>query len=172
VGVRPATDFLASSGVKLNDKDKSVEVSAGLQTSAPDVYAAGDIARYPTPEGESQRIEHWRTAQQHGVVAARNMLGKSDSVHSHVPFFWTKQWDFSVRYVGHAEAWDEIIYRGSPEAKDFIAFYVKGGELKAAAGSKQDQAMDAIEFILLDGKALTADQMRNPNFDLVKHATG
>jgi NADPH-dependent 2,4-dienoyl-CoA reductase/sulfur reductase-like enzyme/nitrite reductase/ring-hydroxylating ferredoxin subunit len=173
VGVRPATDFLASSGVTLNDKDKSVEVSAQLQSSSPDIFAAGDIARYPTREGESQRIEHWRTAQQHGVVAARNMLGVGvrDSVNSHVPFFWTTQWDFTLRYVGHAEAWDEIIYRGSPEDKNFIAFYVKGGELKAAAGAQHDQAMDAIEFILLDGKPLTTEQMHNQSFDLVAYAT-
>lgn len=172
VGVRPATDFLASSGVKLSDRDKSVEVSAALQTSDPDIYAAGDIARYPTADGESQRIEHWRTAQQHGVVAARSMLGKADSVNAHVPFFWTKQWDFSLRYVGHAETWDEIIYRGSPEDKNFIAFYVKGGALKAAAGAKHDRALNAIEFILLDGKPLTPEQMRAESFDLVAYATG
>ncbi len=172
VGVRPATDFLKNSGIALNEKDGAVEVSPLLQSSDPDIYAAGDIARYPTPDGGWQRIEHWRTAQQEGIVAARNLLGGGDDVNHHVPFFWTTQWGFTLRYVGHAEAWDEIIYRGSPDTKDFIAFYIQGGVLKAAAGSKHDREMDAIEFILMDGKPLTPEQMRDANFDLVRYAVG
>ena len=82
-------------------------------------------------------------------------------MNNHVPFFWTTQWGLSLRYVGHAEGWDEIIYRGSPDEKNFIAFYVKNGKLKAAAGSKHDQEMAAIEFILRDGKLLTTAQMRD-----------
>ncbi|HVU15094.1 MAG TPA: FAD-dependent oxidoreductase, partial [Phototrophicaceae bacterium] len=169
VGVRPATDYLKDSGLKLDEKDASVAVNAQLQSSDPDIYAAGDIARYPVAGG-TQRIEHWRTAQQHGVIAARGMLGQHDSVANHVPFFWTNQWGFGIRYVGHAEGWDEIIYRGTPENKDFVAFYVKDGALKAASGAKHDQVMDAIEFILLDGKPLTPEQMRDESFDLVAHA--
>ena len=171
VGVRPATDFLKSSGIRLNEKDGSVEVSDQLQSSDPDIYAAGDIARYPTPDG-SQRIEHWRTAQQHGIVAARNLLGGAESVSSHVPFFWTEQWGITLNYVGHAEGWDEIIYRGKPEAKDFIAFYVKDGKLKAAAGAGRDRDLDALEFILRDGLPLTPAQMRDSSFDLVAYAVG
>ncbi|MEO8394381.1 MAG: FAD-dependent oxidoreductase, partial [Chloroflexota bacterium] len=169
VGVRPATDFLKDTRIKLNEKDSSVEVNAQLRSSDPDIYAAGDIARYPV-EGGTQRIEHWRVAQQQGVVAARGMIGQSDDVNKHVPFFWTTQWGFTVRYVGHAEGWDEIIYRGDPEEKNFIAFYVKEGKLKAAAGSKHDQEMAALEFILRDRMPLTADQMRDAAFDLVKYA--
>lgn len=170
VGVRPATDFLKSSGIALNEKDGAVIVNQRLQTSDPDVFAAGDIARYETPEGR-QRIEHWRTAQQHGIVAARNLLGYGDNVNDRVPFFWTNQWKISLRYVGHADQWDEIIYRGNVEEKDFIAFYVKDGRLKAAAGVKHDREMDAIEFILKDGKALTPDNMRDEAFDLITYAT-
>lgn len=172
VGVRPATDYLKDSGIKLNDRDQSVEVDAHLRTSASDVFAAGDIARYPTPDGGTQRIEHWRAAQQQGVVAARTMLDIDDSVNAHVPFFWTSQWGMSLRYVGHAEAWDEIIYRGKPEDKNFLAFYVKDGTLKAAAGLKHDRDLDAIEFLLLDGKPLTSAQMRDEAFDLVRYAVG
>lgn len=172
VGVRPATDFLKDSGIRLNEKDQSVEVDSQLQTSDLDIYAAGDIARYPTDDGESQRIEHWRAAQQQGVVAARNMLGKNDDVNYHVPFFWTTQWDIELRYVGHATEWDEIIFRGTAKAKDFIAFYVKGGKLKAAAGLNHNREMDAIEFILMDDLPLTPEQMRDSSFDLVAYAVG
>lgn len=171
VGVAPATEFLKESGLKLHEKDQSVQVSATLQASDPDIYAAGDIARYEDGEGGT-RIEHWRVAQQHGMVAARNMLGQNESIHQHVPFFWTSQWKLTIRYVGHAATWDEIIYRGKPTDRNFIAFYVQGGTLKAAVGSKHDREMDAIEFILRDGMALTPAQMRDDNFDLVAYARG
>ena len=75
-----------------------------------------------------------------------------------------------VRYVGHAEGWDEIIYRGSPEDKNFIAFYIKDGKLKAAAGSKHDQEMAAIEFILQGSQAADARADARESFDLVKYA--
>lgn len=170
VGVRPATDFLQDSGIRLNERDQSVEVDTHLRTSDADVFAAGDIARYPASNGESQRIEHWRAAQQQGVVAARSMLGVDDSVNAHVPYFWTSQWGMSLRYVGHATDWDEIIYRGKPSEKKFLAFYVKDGKLKAAAGLKRDREIDALEFLLLDGRALTPEQMRDEGFDLVQYA--
>lgn len=172
VGVRPATDFLKESGIALNERDGAVEVNVQLQTSDADVYAAGDIARYETPEGK-QRIEHWRAAQQQGIVAAHNLLGMGEDINGRVPFFWTTQWKIELSYVGHATEWDEIIYRGEPEKKDFIAFYVKDGALKAAVGVGHDREMDAIEFILKDeSKRLTPENMRDADFDIVAYAVG
>src|SRR5262249_14798878 len=73
VGVRPATDFLANSGLNMDDKDRSVHVTSRLQSSDPSIYVAGDIARYDIG-GKSTRIEHWRAAEQQGMIAAHNML--------------------------------------------------------------------------------------------------
>ncbi len=170
VGVQPTTDYLAESGLKMNDKDHSVEVNEKLQTSHPDIYAAGDIARWQTDDGNSTRIEHWRVAQQHGIVAARNLAGRGDEITAHVLFFWTTQWDVELRYVGHAEKWDEIIYRGRPQDKDFLAFYVAKRQLLAAAGLNRDAEMDALELILRDRLPLSVDQMRVESFDLVDYA--
>lgn len=168
VGVAPATEFLADSGLAREEKDGSLRVDNSLKTSHPDIYAAGDIARYG--EGPGTRIEHWRVAQQHGIVAAYNMMGQSEQVTSHVPFFWTTQWGVTVSYVGHATEWDEIIVRGSIEDKKFLAFYVKDGELKAVAGADHDQDLDAIEFIMQHNKRLTVHQMRDPAFSLIDYA--
>src|SRR5690606_15882422 len=131
IGVQPHTAFLQDSGIELGD-DGSVLTNELLQSSHPDIYAAGDIARWKNAQtGETQRIEHWRTALQHGKTAARNMLDQQESVAAHVPFFWTTQWDVNLGYVGHAASWDEIIYRhGHPKEKEFLAYFIKDGQLQ------------------------------------------
>jgi len=171
VGVTPATDFLSSSDIAINPDDQSVRVDHHLHTSAADVYAAGDIARYPLANGDTQRIEHWRVAQQHGMIAARNMLGQLDTVTAHVPFFWTAQWGTRMRYVGFAAGWDNIVYRGDVEKGKFIAFYLKDGQLQAAAGVGHDAEMAALEFVLQHNLALTTQEMQNADFDLVRHVS-
>ncbi len=173
IGVTPATDFLKDSGLKMDDKDHSVRVSAYLQSRDPDIYAAGDIARFDDGTEKGTRIEHWRTAEQEGIVAARNMLGRTEDMNHHVPFFWTTQFKIDLRYVGHATRWDEIIYRyGEPQQKNFVAFYIAGGKLQAAAGLGHDAEMDAIELILRDRLPLTLQQMRDESFDLIAYAQG
>ncbi len=135
------------------------------------MYAAGDIARWDDGSEASQRIEHWRLAEQHGIIAARNMLGQGEAMHQHIPFFWTQQWDIELRYVGHATTWTEIIYRyGKPEQKDFLAFYVADNKLLAATGLKHNRDLDALEFILQSRKPLTKAQMTDKSFDLPAYA--
>ncbi len=171
IGVRPATDFLAESGLALDDKDKSVRVKATLQSSDPDIYAAGDIARWDNGSERGERIEHWRVAEQQGIVAAHNMLGLSDETTRHVPFFWSNQWSVTVNYVGHANRWDEIIYRGgTPAEKKFMAFYMQNGKPLAVTACNYDRELDAVEFILRDGLPLSAAQIRDESFDLVHYA--
>ena len=171
VGVDPATDFLFDSGLTLDDKDRSVHVNLQLQTSDPDIYAAGDIARWSDGTHRGQRIEHWRVAEQQGIVAARNMSGQSEEYGSHVPFFWTNQWSVTLNYVGHAEKWDHILYRGGkPADKKFLAFYMHKDETLAVAGSGYDQELDAIEIILRNKLPLSPAQIQDASFDLVGYA--
>ncbi|MBE0688919.1 MAG: FAD-dependent oxidoreductase, partial [Anaerolineae bacterium] len=144
-------------------------VDENLQSSDPHIYAAGDIASYPNRNKKRERIEHWRVAEQQGMVAARSMLGLNESIHWHIPFFWTNQWDIRLRYVGHATRWDDIIYRGRPEDKNFIAFYIENGHLMAAAGCQRDRDLDALEFALRHQIELTPEQMRDENFDITAY---
>ena len=98
------------------------------------------------------------------------MLGDQLDMRDRVPFFWTNQWDVTLRYVGNAIDWDEVIYRGgTPDEPSFMAFYMHEGRLKAAAGRKHDREMDAVEFILRDHLPIHAEQLRDPNFDLVAY---
>ncbi len=141
VGVHPATGFLE--GVNLQE-DGGVVVDAHMR-AADGLYAAGDIAAFPDPRtGERVRIEHWRTAQQQGRIAAHNMAGRPAAFDG-VPFFWTRQFDTGLLYVGHASRWDEIVYSGNVAAQDFVALYVKGGRVLAAAGVNRDRDMAALE---------------------------
>ncbi|WP_168210598.1 apoptosis inducing factor family protein [Persicimonas caeni] len=131
VGVRPRTSYL--SGIALND-DASVTVDATMK-AADGLWAAGDIARFPHPKtGESIRIEHWRLAEQHGKIAALNMAGEHKE-YDEVPFFWTRQFDTSVKYVGYAHDWDEINIEGDIGEGKFIARYLKDGRVLAACGT-------------------------------------
>jgi NADPH-dependent 2,4-dienoyl-CoA reductase/sulfur reductase-like enzyme/nitrite reductase/ring-hydroxylating ferredoxin subunit len=170
IGVQPNTAFLDDSGLELG-KDGSVLTSQYLQSSHPDIFAAGDIARWEDGDGENQRIEHWRVALQQGKTAARNMLDQQESILERVPFFWTTQWDISLSYVGHATAWDEIIYlHGNPADKTFVGYFLKDGKLQAAASVNRDEDLLALEFALQQGKSPSAAQLLDENFDIVAFA--
>jgi NADPH-dependent 2,4-dienoyl-CoA reductase/sulfur reductase-like enzyme len=110
VGVRPRTALAEAAGIKT---DNGIVVDDYLATSAPGVYAAGDVARHPDARsGELVRIEHWVVAQRQGQVAARNVLGKCEK-YAFVPFFWSNHYDVAIAYVGHALRWDRIERKGS-----------------------------------------------------------
>jgi NADPH-dependent 2,4-dienoyl-CoA reductase/sulfur reductase-like enzyme len=164
VGVKPATDFLK--GVELSD-DGGVVVDEHLR-AADGLYAAGDIAHFPSSlTGESQRIEHWRTALQQGRIAARNMAGRSVSYDS-VPFFWTRQFDAGLLYVGHATSWDEIIFHGDVSTQNFLAFYVKGNRVRAVAGMNRDRDVAAVEGLMRGARMPTPDQLRGATVNLTE----
>src|SRR5947209_1372198 len=135
VGVRPRVALAEQAGLAL---DRGVKVDANLQTSAPNIFAAGDIARWPDPHtGESVRVEHWVVAERQGQTAARNMLGRRETF-TDVPFFWSQHYDVPINYVGHAEKWDELTIDGNIAGKDCMLRFKRDGRLLAAVSIFRD----------------------------------
>ena len=164
VGVKPQLPEMKSLHP---NEDGSVSVDRFLRVKGDygPVYAAGDLARYPDPfSGDAIRVEHWRLAMQHGRAAAHNMVGREDAF-TGVPLFWTKQHGVGLRYVGHAESWDEVVIDGDLEAREFLAYYLENGELRAVLGAQKDAELCAVEECLRLGALPPVDELRAHQVD-------
>jgi NADPH-dependent 2,4-dienoyl-CoA reductase/sulfur reductase-like enzyme/nitrite reductase/ring-hydroxylating ferredoxin subunit len=135
VGVRPRIALAEAAGLAI---DRGVTVNAYLEASAPDIFAAGDIARWPDPHGgESIRVEHWVVAERQGQTAALNMLGLRQKFTA-VPFFWSQHYDVPINYVGHAESWDDLAIEGDIKAKDCVLRFKRKGKVLAVVSIYRD----------------------------------
>jgi 3-phenylpropionate/trans-cinnamate dioxygenase ferredoxin reductase subunit len=129
VGVVPRSELARDAGLAV---DNGIVVDEQLLTSAPNIYAAGDVANAWHPFHERRiRVEHWANALNQGPAAARSMLGE-DVSYERIPYFFSDQYDVGMEYSGYAESWDEVVLRGDPAAGEgFVAFWLRDGHVLA-----------------------------------------
>jgi 3-phenylpropionate/trans-cinnamate dioxygenase ferredoxin reductase subunit len=129
-----------SAGLELGEAG-GVKCSAGLESSVPGVFAAGDMCEYDSPlHGRPMRIEHWDVAFNQGKTAALNMLGRGVE-HDVIPYFFSDLADWtSMEYVGPGSG--DVVVRGSIEGGEFCAFYVDDGRVSAALSVGRSDDLD------------------------------
>ncbi len=144
--------------------------TAASRTSAPGVWAAGDIASYDSvPNGRRIRVEHWDVAFNHGKTAALNMLGR-DVAHDVVPYFFSDLADWaSLEYVGPAASWDREVVRGSIDSGEFSVWYLDGGRLAGALSVGRSEDLEHARRLIAahtDLGAAGADALGDRSSDL------
>lgn len=127
IGARPATAWLADSGVELG-VDGAIVADAALRTSAPDVYAVGDCASFPSARyGERLLVHHWDNALQGPRAVAANIVGDEPVAYDPVPYFWSEQFGRFVQYAGHHAPGDTLVWRGDPAGASWSVCWLRSG---------------------------------------------
>lgn len=165
VGVVPNTALAKDAGLTL---DNGIQVDSSLQTSDPDVFAAGDVANSLHPvTGQYARSEHWANAIASGKVAAKSMLGQA-AVLDDIPYFYTDQFDLGMEYSGYAAlAKDaEVVVRGSLAKREFVAFWVLDGRVVAGMNVNIWDVQDGIKELISSGRIVDTQALANPEIAL------
>lgn len=166
VGVSPETRWLQSSGLDLRD---GVVCDEYLQASAPGVWAAGDVCRWPNPLfGEEMRVEHWTNAVEQGSAVARNIVAGpgNGKPYAPVPYVWSDQYDVSIQYVGRGRGDDELVVKhGSLESGEFVALYGRAGRLMGAVGFNMPRYLNDYRRFVANRASLAEAMAHAPEED-------
>ena len=159
VGVTPRTALAEAAGLAVGD---GVLVDATLRTSAPDVYAAGDVASATHPfYGRRVRVEHWANALNQGPAAARNMLGREEP-YDRIPYFFSDQYDVGMEYSGLARGSDQVVFRGDPASRELIAFWVADGRVAAGMNLNVWDVAEPIQALIRSRAPVDPERLRDP----------
>jgi 3-phenylpropionate/trans-cinnamate dioxygenase ferredoxin reductase subunit len=159
VGVRPRTGLAERAGLTVDD---GIVVDERLETSAPGVFAAGDVARARHPfYGRHVRVEHWATALRQGPAAARAMLGR-ETAYDRLPYFYSDQYDVGMEYTGLALEWDRVVVRGDPAGRELVAFWLAGERVVAGMNVNVWDVAEPIERLIRARGPVDADRLADP----------
>jgi 3-phenylpropionate/trans-cinnamate dioxygenase ferredoxin reductase subunit len=160
IGATPRAMLAAAAGLAV---DNGILVNERLETSAPGIFAAGDVANQLHPSLGRLRVEHWDNALQQGPAAARSMLGSNES-YARVPYFFSDQYDIGMEYSGHATDWDRLVFRGDPAAREFIAFWLRGGHVLAGMNVNVWDVAETIQAMV--GHTVDERRLADPDVPL------
>lgn len=171
IGITPSTGLAEAAGLQMGD---GIVVDAQLRSSDQDIYAAGDVASAHHPLlGRHIRVEHWANALNQPQTAARAMLGQ-DGAYDRVPYFYTDQYDLGMEYAGYVEpgGYDQVVFRGDVERREFIAFWLAGGRVLAGMNVNIWDVSDMIQAIVRSGRTVDASRLANPQVPLEEFLAG
>jgi len=163
VGVVPRTRLAELAGLAVDD---GIVCDERLETSAAGVFAAGDVAsaRHPLYD-RHVRVEHWATALNQGPAAARSMLGGSVP-YDRLPYFFSDQYDVGMEYIGLAQEWDRVVFRGDPASREFIAFWVHEDRVVAGMNVNVWDVVEPIERLIRERAPVDDERLADPDVAL------
>ncbi|MGH9247864.1 MAG: NAD(P)/FAD-dependent oxidoreductase [Acidimicrobiales bacterium] len=163
IGVEPRVELAQRAGLRI---DGGIVVDEFLQTSAPGVFAAGDVAAAWHPRlGRRLRVEHWANAQNQGIVAAKNMLD-ADIPYDRLPYFFSDQYDLGMEYSGYAPTWEKVVFRGDPRTREFIAFWLTGDRVVAAMNANIWDVIEPLRSLIEARAAVDESRLADPDIPL------
>ncbi len=163
VGAAPRVQLAQDAGLETED---GILVNEKLQSSVPNVFAAGDVARAWHPfYGQRIRVEHWSNALNQGPAAARAMLGEPVS-YEHIPYFFSDQYEVGMEYSGHAPAWDDVVFRGERESGEFIAFWLLDRRVVAGMNVNVWDVNEDVQALIRARQPVNAAALADPGTPL------
>jgi 3-phenylpropionate/trans-cinnamate dioxygenase ferredoxin reductase subunit len=161
IGVAPRTEL--AEGVL--DVDDGILVDARLRASVEGVFAAGDVANHDHPLLGRLRVEHWANALEQGPAAARAMLDQEDA-YERVPYFFSDQYDVGMEYAGHSRPDDEVVFRGDPATREFIAFWLRDGRVTAGMNVNVWDVNEQIQALVREGATVDVGRLTDSDVGL------
>jgi 3-phenylpropionate/trans-cinnamate dioxygenase ferredoxin reductase component len=162
IGVTPRTELAERAGL---ETDNGIVVDGRLETNVPGVFAAGDVANHRHPLFGALRVEHWANALNQGTAAGKAMLG-ADEPYARVPYFFSDQYDVGMEYSGYASADDEVILRGDPAGREFIAFWLRDERVVAGMNVNVWDVTDPIQALVRGGAVIDRQALADPDCPL------
>ncbi|MGH3951061.1 MAG: oxidoreductase C-terminal domain-containing protein, partial [Pseudonocardiaceae bacterium] len=165
IGMAPRTELAEQAGIAV---DNGIVVDEFFHTSAPGVYAGGDVANQPNLVlGGRHRVEHWQSAQEQGAAVAKSMLGDRTPF-ARVPWCWSEQYGVNLQVTGWPAAGDDLTVRGDVTALDFTAIFHREGRLVGAVGVNRAAEVRALRRLVTEAPYAEADVLADPGTDLAK----
>jgi 3-phenylpropionate/trans-cinnamate dioxygenase ferredoxin reductase subunit len=163
VGVTPRVALAEAAGLTV---ENGIQVDAACRASAPNVFAAGDVANAWHPFYERHiRVEHWANALNQGPAAARSMLGETVS-YDRIPYFFSDQYDVGMEYSGYATDWDEVVFRGDPAGGEFVAFWLQDSRVVGGMNVNVWDVNAHVQALIRSRQPVDADALRDTDTPL------
>ena len=168
VGATPRLELARQAGLRI--RGGGLVVDEFLRTSAPDIYAIGDIASAWHPRLRRHiRVEHWDNAKRQGRAVAATIAGQGEP-YDRTPYFYSDQFDLGMEYRGYAPRWDQVVVRGDLKAREFDAFWLGDGKVIAAMNANRWDDAKELAAIVDSGRSVDPQRLADPSVSLEQAA--